>query len=91
MLKVVELLPWATVTSDGTMAAPDDEIVIPEPPLGAADVSATVQVEPVDGLIVSGLQENPFKPGVCWIVTVLPLVAISMEAAIESAPRLLAS
>ncbi len=92
-VKVVELAPCGMVTGEvGTMAAPlDDETVIAEPPLGAAEVSAMVQVELAVGLIVRGVQENPFNPGVWLMVTVPPVVETAMEAAIESVPRLFAS
>ncbi len=64
--KVVELDPWPIETCDGTCAAPlEDDIAMTAPPLPAAEVSETVHVELTVGLIVTGMQVNPFNPGAC--------------------------
>jgi hypothetical protein len=66
MMKVAELDPWPIITCGKTCAAGlEDEIAIVAPPLPAADVSDTVQVELKVGLIPTGRQESPFNPGVC--------------------------
>ena len=65
-VKLVELEPWPITTSDVTSAASlEDDMTIAAPPLPAAEVSETVQVELTVALIVTGMQENPFNPGVC--------------------------
>ena len=60
---VVEVEPVGTVTVDGTIApagAEFKETVAPLPV--AADAKLMVHVEPVDGLIDVGLQDNPLTP-----------------------------
>jgi hypothetical protein len=61
------------------------------PPLGAAEVSATVQVDPAEGVSDVGLHEMPLKTGVWRIVTVLPLTEVGIEAPVEPADRPLVS
>jgi hypothetical protein len=84
--KVVEVEPCGTVTDAGTVAAAEDALnATVAPPLGAADVSVTVQVDPTDGVRVVGLHEMPLKAGVWRIVTVLPIADVGMAAPAESA------
>jgi hypothetical protein len=61
------------------------------PPLGAAEVSATVQVDPAEGVSDVGLHEMPLKTGVWRIVTVLPLTEVGIEAPVEPADTPLVS
>jgi hypothetical protein len=62
--KVVEVAPWGTMTLVGmvTAAAADDNPTV-VPPTGAAEVSATVQVETAGAARVVGIQDRPFNPG----------------------------
>ena len=84
-VKVAEVDPCGIVTEEGMIAPAGDELnVTVEPPLGAALVSAIVQVDVVGGAIEMGLQENPFKLG-CRMVTVPPFVVRASEAAVVSA------
>ena len=53
-------------------------------PLRAEEVSVTVQVDPVDGVINTGLQVNPFKLG-GRIVTVPPVVEVDIAVPVASA------
>jgi hypothetical protein len=70
---VVEVEPCGTVTAVDMLTSVGNELrLIVVPPFSAARVSATVQVDPADGLTAVGLQEKPFKPGVCGIVTTEP-------------------
>ena len=57
-------------------SAGDELRLMVAPPFPGAEVSATEQVDPADGLIEAGLQVNPFKMGVCRIVTVPLLVNV---------------
>ena len=89
---VVEFEPCGTVTVTGTFAAVGAALIPTDaPPLGAADVSATVQVDPTDGVNDAGLHERLLKTGVCRIVTVPPLTDVDNTAPAESADRALAS
>ena len=84
--KVADVWPCATVTEAGTFAPAGDELRLTvAPPLAAAVVSETEQVEPVDGLMFIGLQVRPFKAGVWTMVTVLPLAEVAMADPIVSA------
>ena len=61
---VVEVDPAAIVTLAGILAPAGEELKpMVAPPVNAADVSAIVHVEPAVGLIVMGLQLNPFSAG----------------------------
>ena len=83
---VFEIEPWGMVTLAGTVAAAEEALTaITAPPLGAADVSETVQVDPAEGVIVAGLQERPASADACKIVTVPLLVVVGMAAPEESA------
>jgi len=83
---VVEVEPCGTVTVAGTFAAAGDALIpIAAPPLGAADVSVTVQVDPTDGVNVAGLHERPLRAGDCRIVTVPPLAVVDSADPAESA------
>ena len=57
------------------------------PPLGAADVKATVQVVVAGGVSDTALHENPFRAS-CGIVTVPPVVDIDTVEPVASAPTL---
>jgi hypothetical protein len=71
--KVVEVEPCGTVTVMDMLTSVGNELrLIVVPPFPAAMVSATVQVDPADGLTDVGLQEKPFKPGVGGVVTTEP-------------------
>ena len=71
--KVVEVEPCGTVTVVDMLTSVGDELRLTVvPPFPAARVSATVQVDPADGLTDAGLQEKPCKAGVCRIVTTEP-------------------
>jgi len=86
---VVELDPWAIVTCEGaTAAALEDEIAMVAPPLTAAEVSETVQVELNVGLMATGIQASPFNPGACVMVTVLPVPEMVRELAVAPADEL---
>jgi hypothetical protein len=58
------------------------------PPLGAADVKATVQVAVAGGVSETALHENPFKAS-CGIVTVPPEVDIDTDEPVPSDAPLL--
>ena len=74
---VVEVEPCGTVTVEGMLAPAGDALkLMVAPPLPAAEVSATVHVEPTVGLIIIGLHEKPFKLGACPMVTVPLLVKV---------------
>lgn len=89
---VVELEPCGTVTVVGTFAAVGAALIPTEaPPLGAADVSVTVQVDPTDGVNVAGLHERLLRVGVWRIVTVPPLAEVDIPAPEESADIALVS
>jgi hypothetical protein len=83
---VVEVEPCGIVTLAGTFAADGAALTPMEtPPLGAADVSATVQVDPEDGEIVLGLHERLPKVAAWRILTVPPLAVVDSAAPVESA------
>ena len=90
--KAAEVEPCGTVTVAGRFATAGDELrVIVAPPLSAADVSATVQVDPMEGVNVVGVHENVLRIGVWRIVTVVPLTEVGMAAPTESADTALES
>ena len=63
--KVVVVDPCGTVTEAGMFATAGEALsVTVAPPLGAADESATVQVDPADGVSDIGLHEMPLKRAV---------------------------
>ena len=77
-VNVPEVDPCAMVIFDGRIAPEGDELsAMVAPPLGAADVSATVHVAVDGGAIDTELHENPFKPN-APIATVPPVVVIGM-------------
>ena len=71
---VVDVAPCGTETVEARLTSAGDALrLIVSPPLPAAEVRATVQLETVGGAIDTGLQLKPFSPDVCTIVTVPPL------------------
>lgn len=83
---VVEVDPWGTVIFAGRLtSAGDAPSPIVAPPLGAADVRATVHFDPADGETDVGLHERLLKVGTCPIVTVAPLAVVAIPAPLESA------
>lgn len=87
---VVEVEPCGTVTVAGTFAAAGDALIpIAAPPLSAADVSVTVQVEPTVGVNDVGVHTRLLRAGVCPMATVPPLAVVGMPAPVESADRAL--
>ena len=73
-VNVVDVAPCAIVTLDGILTTAGDALsATTTPPLGAANVRATVHVAVAGGVMVNGLQENPFSPSGI-IVTVPPVV-----------------
>ena len=77
---VAEVEPCEIATVAGTLAPAGDELsVTVAPPLKAAEVSVTVQVDPVEGLTDVGLHERLLKRGVCRIVTVPPLAVVGKD------------
>jgi len=89
---VIEDEPCGIVTVAGTFAAAGDELrEIVAPPLSAADVRETVQVDPMDGVNVVGVHESVLRSGVWRIVTVVPLTEVGMAAPTESADTALVS
>lgn len=88
--KVVEVEPCGIVMVDGiATSAGDEPRLMAAPPLPAAAVSATVQVDPVDGFTASGVHEKPLRAGT--IVTTPPLLAIARDVAPVAAPTSLAN
>ena len=85
-VNVAELAPCATVTLDGSLAPAGEELrATVAPPLGAADVKATVQVAVEGGVMDTELHENPFRPS--WIiVTVPPVLDTDTDEAAALAP-----
>ena len=76
---VVDVAPCGTVMVEGTVATAGDALSeMVAPPLRAADVRATVQVDPADGVTDIGLHEKPFNFGVWTIVTLPPLVEVEI-------------
>jgi len=68
--KVVEVEPCGTVTVVDMLTSVGAALrLMVVPPLPAARVNATVQVDPPDGLTDVGLQEKPFRLGVCIVPT----------------------
>jgi hypothetical protein len=85
---VVEVNPCGTVTDAGTVAAEEDALSVTiAPPLGAADVSATLQMDPANEVSDVGLHEMLLNTGVWRIVTVPPLTEVGIEAPVEPADR----
>src|SRR5579864_4618933 len=79
-LNVAEVAPCGIVIVVGKFAAAEDEFsVIVAPEAGAGAVSATRQLEALGGVIETGLHEKPFKPNVCWMVTIPPLLDAGKE------------
>ena len=61
---MAELVPCGMVTTAGTFTAGGEaDSDIAAPPLGAADVRLTVQVDVAEAVIVTGLHEKPYRPG----------------------------
>jgi hypothetical protein len=78
--------PCGTVTEVGRLADAGDALrETTAPPLGAADVRETVQVEPTDGVSVVGLHEMPLNRAVWRMVTVPPLTDVAIPVPLESA------
>jgi hypothetical protein len=84
---VVEVDPCGIVTEAGTFTAAEDALTATVVLLSAAEVSATVQVEPTEGVKEVGVHVIPLKTGVCRIVTVPPLTAVGIAAPVELADR----
>jgi hypothetical protein len=79
---VVEVEPCGTVTVEGMLTSAGDELrLIVLPPLPAAEVNATVQVDPAAGLTATGVHEKPLRAGPGTIVTTLPLLEIGKVVA----------
>ena len=74
MGKVAEVAPCGTFAPPPSAMTPagDELSVTMAPPFKAAEVSETVQVEPMAEVSVIGLQERPFNLLTGWIVTVPP-------------------
>ena len=70
---VPDVDPCGMTTLDG-MFAPAGDPLRPTvaPPLNAAELRLTVQVDPADGLTESGLHEKLLNLGLCRIVTLPP-------------------
>ena len=78
-VNVPELDPCGITMLDGMIAPAGDELsATVTPPLGAADVNATVHVAVDGGVIDTALHENPFSPN-DEIVTVAPLPDTASE------------
>jgi hypothetical protein len=89
---VAEVEPCGIVTLAGTLAAEGDApSAIVAAPLNAAEVSATVQVDPAGGVSDVGLHDKPLKTGVWRIVTVPPLAEVDIAAPAEFAEKPLVS
>jgi hypothetical protein len=85
---VAEVEPCGIVTVAGTFARAGEALsAIVAPPLSAAEVSATVQVDPAGGVSDVGLHDKPLKTGVWRIVTVPPLAEVDIPAPAESAEK----
>ena len=77
---VAEVEPCAIVTVGGTLAPAGEELsVTGAPPLKAAELSVTVQVDPLEGLTDAGLHEKLLKLGVCRMVTVVPFAVVDKD------------
>jgi hypothetical protein len=65
-VNVADVEPCSTVKREGTLAAAGLELErdTATPPVPAADVSVTVQVDPTDDVNEVGLHEKPLKRGV---------------------------
>jgi hypothetical protein len=88
---VVAMAPCGMVTLDGSVASAGDELrAMVAPPLGAADVMATLQVAIDGGVMDTALQENPFRLS-GKIVTVPPVVEIGTDDPTALAASLLMS
>lgn len=73
-LKVADVAPAATVTDAGTVSAESLLVnVTLAPPLGAAPLSVTVQVELIELLMLAGLQDRELTVGKAPPVTVPPV------------------
>jgi len=83
---VTDVEPCGIVTIGGTFATAGDTLTpISAPPLRAADVSPTTQVDPDDGAKDVWSHERPFKPGVWRIVIVPPLTVVAIADPDQSA------
>jgi hypothetical protein len=77
--KVAEVEPSGTVTVAGIVTKAGDALsAIVAPPLNAADVSATVQVDPADGVSDAGLHDRLLRTGAGGL-TVRPNVTLAPE------------
>jgi hypothetical protein len=89
---VAEVEPCGIVTVAGTLARAGEALsAIVAPPLSAAEVTATVQVDPADGVSVVGVHEMALNTGVWRIVTVPPLAEVDIPVPAESAETPLVS
>jgi hypothetical protein len=85
-LNVIEVAPGRIVTTDGTLAAPEEELsVTVAPGASAGAVNATRQVDVPGGVTETGAQVKPFKLGCCWMVTAVPFATAGTEAPAPSA------
>lgn len=69
---VPDVAPCPIVSVEGTLAPADEPNAIVAPPLNAAEVRLTVQVDPPDGVMERGLHERLFNLGAWRMVTVPP-------------------
>jgi uncharacterized membrane protein len=77
--KVAEVEPCGMVAVFGTFTRAGAALsAIVAPPLNAADVSATVQVDPADGVSDAGLHDMLLRPGTSGL-TVRPNVLLTPE------------
>jgi len=87
-----EVDPCGTVTEAGRFAAAGDALnATVAPPLSAADVRDTVQVDPLLGVSDVGVHVIPLSAGVWRIVTVDPDALVAIFAPVESADTPLVS
>jgi len=84
---VPDVAPFGIIKDAGITASAGDAVnATVLPPLGAAAVSQTVQLDPAAGDTESGLQENPLSPAGCVMVTVLPSAEIGRKLPVASTP-----
>jgi hypothetical protein len=77
--KVAEVEPCGTVAVVGTVTRAGDALsAIVAPPLNAADVSATVQVDPAEGVSDAGLHDMLLRAGAGGLA-VRPNVTLTPE------------
>jgi hypothetical protein len=85
---VDDVEPCGTVTVEGMLTSAGDELrSTVAPPLPGAEVNATVQVDPVDGLTVIGVHEKPLRAGTAKIVTTPPVPALGRVVPPAAAAR----